>query len=270
MKPDLILRSDMLDILFEHRNKDYGAYALRRGYQNRLLKGIGGMVALSVGLWMATQFRNNNSGNENGLPIIFVSDTITLQPPPVTPPEPVTPPPPQRKVATADFVTPILDPLVEHSESPEMEEMVEKAIGKETIEGEPENGEPPAPAANASPAPAAPIPPAEEVEPEVLPSAAVMPQFPGGDAALQRWLSRQLRPQEDQQPGQRIKVIVRFVVNKTGEIDRISLVQPGGDPFDQEVLRVIHKMPRWEAGQQNGKKVAVWFNIPIIFETTEQ
>src|SRR6478735_7640382 len=97
-----------------------------------------------------------------------------------------------------------------------------------------------------------------------------MLQFPGGEAALNRWLSKLLRPGDELQPGQKVKVLVRFVVNQTGSIEKIELLQPGGEPYDKEVLRVISKMPRWEPGRQNGHNVSAWFLIPIIFEMPEQ
>ncbi|ULQ50795.1 energy transducer TonB [Flavihumibacter fluvii] len=274
MKPELILRSDLLDILFEHRNKDYGAYALRRQYNDHLMAGIGGMVLLSAGLWLYTLSNHNNKGNANSLPVFTVSDTFHLSPPPdlATPPPP--PPPPQAhkpRIKTVDNTQFVIDPDVAHSELPEQNDLYDARIGTTTTSGDPDIGINTGPAIiDHGPVKAAPIPPPMEEAPEILLTASVMPQFPGGDAALQKWLSRQLRPQEEQQPGQRIKVVVRFVVDKTGDIDRVELVQQGGEPYDNEVLRVIHKMPRWTAGQHMGKTVAVWFSIPIIFEMPEQ
>ena len=270
MKPELILRSDLLDILFEHRNKDYGAYKLRRLYNNHLLAGIGGMVLFAAALWLLAP-KYNGSGVVTSLLPIFVSDTIFLEPPPnLTPPPP--PPPAQRpQVATIEHTVPVIDPNVSHSEVPEQTLLDQNRIGTETKKGPPEYGRQNGPAKPVTqvviPGPVQ--PPVEEVS-EVRTSAAVMPQFPGGEAALQKWLSRQLKPQEEQEPGQRIKVVVRFVVGSSGEIDRIELVQSGGAAFDNEVLRVIHKMPRWEPGQHYGRTVAVWFTIPIIFEMPEQ
>lgn len=272
MKPELILRSDLLDILFEHRNKDYGAYKLRRLYNNHLLAGIGGMVLFAAALWLLAPKYNGNSVVRSLFPFV-VSDTINLSPPPdLTPPPPQQPPPVQRQqVATIENTIPVLDPNATHTEVPEQTVIDQNRIGTETKAGLPEDGIQNGPENGVTQyGPPAPVPPPIEEAPEVLTSAAVMPQFPGGEAALQRWLSRQLKPQEEQEPGKRIKVVVRFVVDRSGEIDRIELVQPGGAAFDNEVLRVIHKMPRWEPGQHNGKTVAVWFTIPIIFEMPEQ
>ena len=60
------------------------------------------------------------------------------------------------------------------------------------------------------------------------------------------------------------------MVDVNGKITGIQLTQSGGDPYDQEVRRVIKKMPQGNPGKQNGNAVAVWFNIPIIFQTPEE
>lgn len=273
MKPELILRSDLLDILFEHRNKDYGAYKLRRLYNNHLLAGIGGMVLFAAALWLLAP-KYNGKGVAASLFPLVVSDTFNLSPAPDLTPPPTLPPPPQarrQQVATLENPVPVIDPNATQTEVPEQTVIDQNRIGTETKEGLQDDGMQNGPDNRVTlSGPPAPVPPPVEEALEVLTSAAVMPQFPGGEAALQRWLSRQLKPQEAQEPGQRIKVVARFVVGRSGEIDRIELVQPGGAAFDQEVLRVIHKMPRWEPGQHNGKTVAVWFTIPIIFEMSEQ
>jgi periplasmic protein TonB len=268
MKPETILRSDWLDILFEHRNKAYGAYALRRHYHEHLMAGIGGMILFSVAicfLW------GNNNGRPASqiIPDMYVSDPIFLSPVEniVKPAVPIKPAQPQRSQAAAvNNSNPIIDPNAAQTDVPDQAQLNETDISNTNLIGEPTTG---APGGNGNAVVAAPIePPAEETA-EILNTATVMPQFPGGAAALQKWLSRQLRPQENQTPGERIKVVVRFVVSKTGEIDQISLTQPGGEPYDAEVLRVIRKMPHWIAGEQKGRPVAVWYNIPIIFEMPE-
>ncbi|MFT4024853.1 MAG: TonB family protein [Flavihumibacter sp.] len=268
MSPENILRSDALDILFENRNKQYGAYELRKHYDNRLAYGLMGM-ALLAGLFLVVAFWKKQPQG----PITFtlpVVDTIRLASSPELPvPEPPKPVAPQQQVATVKNPPPVIvpDDQVDKTEVPAIDELAGKRIGTGNIDG-PEPGdlvEPPAVAGTgAGSEPAPPAPPAPE---EPRNSASVMPGFPGGEGALQRWLSRNLRPQEGQEEGQRVKVVVRFVVGPTGVIDRIQLVQEGGEPYDNEVLRVVKKMPAWKPGIQDGRPVAVWFTIPIIFET---
>jgi protein TonB len=63
-------------------------------------------------------------------------------------------------------------------------------------------------------------------------------------------------------------VPVKFVVDKEGHLADVEFLTQTADPFKKEILRVIHKMPRWKPGRQNGKAVPVYFKIPIIFEVT--
>ncbi len=267
MSPENILRSDALDILFENRNKLYGAYELRKRYDRRLGFGLVGMTVIAGLLMLLASWKKSPK------PAIMINsyyvDTFKLIDPPKPPVvEPSKPVLPQQQAATAKNPTPVIvpDEQVDHTEIPTVDEMEGKKIGLENVEG-PETGDIVQAAATSGTGtePAPEVPPAAPDEP--LKNASVMPSFPGGQEALQRWLSRNLRPQEGQEEGQRVKVVVRFVVAPSGAIDRIQLVQEGGEPYDNEVLRVVKKMPAWKPGLQDGRPVAVWFSIPVIFET---
>ena len=102
-------------------------------------------------------------------------------------------------------------------------------------------------------------------------TAEIMPEFPGGQAAFTRFLSKNLRvPENSMDPGQQIRIVVRFVVGKEGEISDFVFLQTNGEVFEEEVLRVMKKMPKWKPGSQNGKKVRVYFNLPVIFQAPEE
>ncbi len=97
-----------------------------------------------------------------------------------------------------------------------------------------------------------------------------MPEFPGGMDALRRFLGRHLRvPEEVLEPGQKLKVPVRFVVNKDGQLSGVEFMANADEAFKKEIMRVVAKMPRWVPGSQGGKTVAVYYMIPIIFEVSE-
>ena len=272
MEPSTILRSDALDILFENRNKQYGAYTLRREYPRRLLIAMAAMTGIVL-LGFGFLFPRGDTPKIMISPLIG-PDSVTLiilPPPPPPAPEPPAPPAPAPPAATEQYVKPEIVPDELHKDPlPEMSDLENKIISTETIEGPASDGltRPPQPENTGTGA--APIPPAKEEAPAIRETAAVMPSFPGGLGALQRWLSKNLRPQDGIEPGQRVKVIARFVVDVNGNITGIRLTQTGGDPYDQEVLRVINKMPKWNPGRQNGETVAVWFNIPIIFTSPEE
>ena len=93
-----------------------------------------------------------------------------------------------------------------------------------------------------------------------------MPEFPGGQAAMNRWLSDNIRyPVVAQEAGIQGRVILQFVVNADGSIVDIQVVR-GVDPsLDREAIRVAQAMPRWSPGQQRGQAVRVMFTLPIHF-----
>ncbi|MDR0830851.1 MAG: energy transducer TonB [Prevotellaceae bacterium] len=99
-----------------------------------------------------------------------------------------------------------------------------------------------------------------------------MPYFIGGETALFNFLTNNLRyPLAAQEAGVQGRVTVRFVVTKTGEIDknRIEIVKGLHPACDREVIRLIHSMPKWQAGKQNGVSAAVWYTLPITFRLVD-
>ena len=96
-----------------------------------------------------------------------------------------------------------------------------------------------------------------------------MPQFPGGESELLKYIGNNLKyPVEAQQKGIQGKILVRFVVNKTGKVENAEVIR-GLDPaIDKEGLRVINSLPIWMPGEQKGEKVSVWYTLPITFKLT--
>ena len=94
-----------------------------------------------------------------------------------------------------------------------------------------------------------------------------MPQFPGGPAALMEFLSKNVKyPQEAYKNGIQGRVIVTFVVNKDGSISDAKVVKSVDPQLDEEALRVVHSMPNWIPGRQNGEPVNVKYTVPITFK----
>ncbi|PXV64078.1 TonB-like protein [Dysgonomonas alginatilytica] len=93
----------------------------------------------------------------------------------------------------------------------------------------------------------------------------VMPQFPGGEIEMMKYISQYLRyPILDQSELiDNGRFVVRFVVRETGEIDNIRLIRPLTKSFEKEVIRFVESMPKWIPGKVNGKNVACYFTIPI-------
>lgn len=111
--------------------------------------------------------------------------------------------------------------------------------------------------------------PEEEEEEEVIfVVVETMPEFPGGQQALFKFLSENVKyPVIAQENGIQGRVICQFVVNKDGSIVDVEVVRSGGDPsLDKEAVRVIKSMPKWKPGKQRGKAVRVKYTVPVNFK----
>ena len=111
--------------------------------------------------------------------------------------------------------------------------------------------------------------PVEEEEEEVVfVVVESMPEFPGGQQALFKYLSENVKyPVIAQENGIQGRVICQFVVNKDGSIVDVEVVRSGGDAsLDKEAVRVIKSMPKWKPGKQRGKAVRVKYTVPVNFK----
>lgn len=107
----------------------------------------------------------------------------------------------------------------------------------------------------------------EKVDEDVIHvSVEFMPEFPGGTAALMKYLGANIKyPTISQEMGSAGKVIVQFVVDKDGTITDPTVVRGVDAYLDKEAIRVISSMPKWKPGVQNGKKVRVKYTVPVVF-----
>lgn len=118
----------------------------------------------------------------------------------------------------------------------------------------------------------------KEPEPEVKPKeeeifVAVEQQaeFPGGMAALMKWLGNNIRyPESAQANDIQGKVTVRFVVEKDGSIGAVNILKGVDKDLDKEAIRVVKKMPKWQPGKNNGVAVRSYFNLPVVFKLQNQ
>ena len=116
------------------------------------------------------------------------------------------------------------------------------------------------------PTPPPPKPKEEEVTEEIFVVVEQQPEFPGGNAAMMKFLSDNIRyPVIAQENGIQGRVICNFVVERDGSITDVQVVR-GVDPsLDREAVRVIQQMPRWAPGKQRGSAVRVRFTLPVVF-----
>ncbi|MBQ0070037.1 MAG: energy transducer TonB [Bacteroidales bacterium] len=109
--------------------------------------------------------------------------------------------------------------------------------------------------------------PVKEVKEEVFKSVEQMPTFPGGDAALMKYLSSHINyPTMAQENNIQGKVIVQFVVTKTGKVGEVKVVRSVDKDLDREAVRVCKSLPNFVPGRQNGQPVSVWYTLPVTFK----
>ena len=275
MKSEDILRSDMLDLVFDGRNKAYGAYDLRRRYPKHVGRALLITVLMVLAILLFGVIRKNLLNQEEKVET-NVEVTLTEPPPmdeskPPPPPPPAPPPPPVR--ATIQYVPPkiVIDKEASKTDIEDIEKVKEENLGTKTQEGVKNveddintNVDPSSILGNESKKV---IEEKKDDDNKVFVAVEQMPEFPGGTAEMMRWLSDNIRyPSEAAQNNLTGKVNVKFVVEKDGSITDVTLIRDGvGGGAGAEALRVVKKMPKWKPGKQNGKAVRCSFQIPINF-----
>jgi len=242
------------EIVFENRNKVYGAYYLRKLYKSTTCLSTLGAVLLTVIPVLALSFNTKpGTATTTGDVIVIIEpDYIpveVIKPPEVKmPPELIEAPKNIAPEVTADttIVTdyiPISDVLIETISDGVVEDplyVVEK--------------------------------PADIVaeEPEIFIRVEEMPEFPGGETALLTYIAKNtVYPEEAIMNNIKGRVTLKFVVNPDGSVGKIDILR-GIDPLlDQEAIRVVSTLPRFRPGKQNGKPVSVWYSVPVNFRITE-
>lgn len=95
----------------------------------------------------------------------------------------------------------------------------------------------------------------------------VMPQFPGGQIAMLKYLMENIKyPEQAMKEGIQGRVTVRFIVEKDGSISDVKPVLSVHPLLNKEAVRVVKSMPKWSPGKHNGKPVRVRFNLPVMFK----
>jgi protein TonB len=263
MKLDL-LKGQWLEIVFEGRNKNYGAYELRKSNQKTNVKAliIGAVIfAFAVSTPMLIGLIPDASDADEGLDTKIV--TVKL-PPKEQPKENVPPPPPPPpKVDQVKFVKPVVAKADEVTEEPpKITEIKDKKIGAETIKGDPDAELTVEPVGTG---------PADVVEEDnsIYNTAGieVKPDFPGGMDKFYKYVGNNYRSPEEE--GLKGKVYVTFVVEKDGSLTDIKVIRDIGFGTGKEAIRVLKSCPKWTPGEQNGKKVRVLYSLPITIQSAE-
>ncbi len=272
-KLDLI-SLEWTDLVFEGRNKDYGAYQLRKGTSKRNIWSIIIVALAAVLLYLGLTLHRMAAANrtvENTQAIELTNLESKKKEAKVEKKEQIKVEPEktvERVKSSVKFTAPVIkkDNLVKEEDEIKLDEIEKsnKAIGALTVEGNDEVG---GEVLQLREQIAAPEPPKPAEENKVHDFVEQMPSFPGGMGALMSWLSQNIKyPVIAAENGVEGRVIVQFVVEKDGSITDVKIAKSVDPSLDKEATRVVSSMPHWIAGRQNGNPVRVKYTVPVTFK----
>lgn len=275
MEANKILQADLLDLVFEGRNKDYGAYELRKRYNKRITIALLVTGGIAIGVFGASLI--SKALAPKGPAKVEVRDVVVAdikqeeqKPPPPPPPPPKAPPPP--KVEMAKFTPPVIkkDEEVKQEEIPPVKEMEDKKIDVINQEGVKDEGiiAPPVVDEGKGVVEA----PKVEDENKIFEKVEIEPTV--NTAQWRRHLENNLQryiedaASQGMAPGQ-YTVQVRFLVEKDGSIADVRALTDPGYGLAKGAEETVRKGPRWSPGEQNGRKVRSYHTQPITFVVSE-
>ena len=271
-KVDLISNA-WCDLVFEGRNQEYGAYRLRKSTGKRNIWSIVIVLIAAVVIFSAIAIKNVIQANQRVAvtTAVELSSIQTKKQAKVEKKAPVKieqPKQVEKVKSSIKFTAPVIkkDEDVKPEEEMKNQDDLQKTkttIGAFNVVGNDEIG---GEVLKAKEEIAQPEPPKEE-ENKVFDVVEEQPSFPGGQGALMQWLRDNIKyPVIAAENGIEGRVIVQFVVSKTGSISDVRVAR-GVDPsLDKEAVRVVSNMPKWTPGKQNGTTVNVRYTLPVTFK----
>lgn len=272
MEINKILNADVLDIIFEGRNKEYGAYELRKTYNKRLVFSMIAMVALVallfIGYLVSSSMEDNDVKKEIVVQDVQLEDIKEQEknepPPPPPPPKPPDPP----KIEVTKFTPPKIvkdEEVKEDEKPPEVEKLEETKIGTINQEGVKDLGIVAPPVEDAGKGVVEAPKKVEEDWDKTFTKVEIESEYPGGAAAWTRYLLKTLRyPQEAQDNEVQGTVVVQFIVDKAGMVSSVEAIS-GPQELRDEAVRVIKRSGKWTPAVQNGRQVKSYKKQPIVF-----
>ena len=272
-KIDLI-ENNWVDLVFEGRNQNYGAYKLRKGTSKRNIISIIVVAALAA-LAFAGMALKHIVDAKAKVAATQVTEISALNQPKkqaqvkkqikVEEPEKVV----ERVKSSVKFTAPVIKKDNEGKPEDELKTQDQlmnnkAAIGGFDVKGNDDaNGE----ILKAKEVIAQPVEqPKHEEENKVFDIVEEMPSFPGGMGALNKYLHDNVHyPVVAQENGVQGRVTISFVVEKDGSVTDVKVAKSVDPSLDKEALRVVRGMPRWTPGKQNGATVRVKYNVPVVF-----
>ena len=284
MDANKIMNADLLDLVFEGRNKEYGAYDLRRKYNSRLAKALLITMALGLLIFLSAFLANEASKRMGRVEVAEVKLEDIIQeeqknePPPPPPPKPPEPP----KVEMAKFTPPKVvkdEDVKEEEKPPEVEKLEEAKIGNVNQEGTKDEGIVAPPVEDKGAVVEA---PKVEDEDKVFQKVEIDAEFPGGNSAWAKYVTREIERNSDElsEDGKSGTCVVLFIVDKEGKVSEVralpcseagvpNCVGPGSKLADVAVA-AIKKGPNWKPAIQNGRSVKAYRRQPVTFRLEEE
>lgn len=256
------------DIVFENRNKLYGAYDMRTRYGRSIViaTAIGVAILILLAAIPAISAFINKLTEEK-----VVKKEAKVELAEVAPPAEELPPPPPPveieppKVDMVKFTEPEItdEPIKEDELPPPQEDLSKTNVSTQTQQGDEDFIDLPDPNDGKKVV-------EEPAAPQVFQVVEQMPEFPGGEDALLKYLGKNIKyPELARDANTQGTIYITFVVDENGKITQPSVLRgltgPGAKDCANEALRVVGNMPAWKAGKQNGKAVRVQYNLPVKF-----
>lgn len=260
MKTEAAVASGWDDLIFENRNKEYGAYDIRRSYSGNATTAMMICMLAAAGVLLLSGFAFS-SEDKIEEPVDGKGELIIIDMPPI---EPLHPKEQKRVIPPPSKAVRNVPPLVTIREVPDQPELTDEPVfnaadgagdpdaGVEVFTGGSDEGV-------AEPAVVVPPPPVDFAE--------VMPSYAGGLKEMVKDLGEELRyPVRAKRQTIEGTVFVGFVVNSRGQVVDVKVIRGINDECDKEAMRVVSGMTKWKAGTQNGKPVSVKMVLPVKFK----
>ena len=268
-----------VDMVFAGKNKEYGAYQLRKGTSGRNIKALLILViaAALVGGFLAWKVIEQKQAEEQqaymeAMELAKLQQQAKKEEKKKEQVKPKIEPKKEIPVARENqkITAPVIkkDELVkEENQVKQMDKLDDKvAVGSEDKEGVKDRTVEAVRSEIAVAAPPPPPAPKPEVATKVFDVVEEMPSFPGGNAALMSYLNSNTKyPVVAQENGVQGRVIISFVVERDGSISDVKVARSVDPSLDREAQRVVKSMPRWTPGKQNGQTVRVKYTVPVVF-----
>ncbi|QEC76213.1 energy transducer TonB [Mucilaginibacter ginsenosidivorax] len=263
-----ILDQKWIDVVFNLRNKSYGAYELRKDNSKNtsraLIYAIVFFVLVVSAPTIVAKIRGLIPKADDK---VKITDVVLLPPPPVDQtkkPPPPPPEPPKPKVDQVRFPPPIVKPdnEVKEKDPPTVKELQVADPGQKDQKGDPNQEiRIDEPVGNSD------IKQVVEEDPnKIFASVENLPEFPGGQDKFIAYLSKNIRyPAVDRENGTQGRVILTFVVERDGSLTDIKVTRSLSQGTDAEATRVLKSSPKWKPGIQNGRPVRVQYSVPVSF-----